>query len=173
MEGNYLTSGDLALFSEAKYGRMGGYEGCGYGYHRRDGMAATGIGLAAGLGGSGFIWRYRYWLWIEPGFKGTRPRCRERSLRQCKGYRHPRPDSSGRTSEPRELAKLSCSVHHSVHRRSYRCGSVLRSWSECGRDSGSTGLERSCQWQWKKRPGLSAACCPLPTRNALPLQYLR
>lgn len=33
MEGNYLTSGDLALFSEAKYGRMVGYEGCGYGYH--------------------------------------------------------------------------------------------------------------------------------------------
>lgn len=55
MEGmNYLTSGDLALFSEAKTGKMAGYEGYGYG-HRRDGMAATGIGLAAGLGGAALI----------------------------------------------------------------------------------------------------------------------
>ena len=32
-------------------------DGCcgGYGYHRRDGMAATGIGLAAGLGGAALI----------------------------------------------------------------------------------------------------------------------
>lgn len=56
MEGmNYLTSGDLALFSEAKYGgRAGVYDGycCG---HRRDGMAATGIGLAAGLGGAALL----------------------------------------------------------------------------------------------------------------------
>lgn len=54
MEGNYLTSGDLALFSEAKYGKSGGYDGYCYG-HRRDGMAATGIGLAAGLGGAALI----------------------------------------------------------------------------------------------------------------------
>lgn len=54
MEGNYLTSGDLALFSEAKSGKMGGYDYPCYG-HRRDGMAATGIGLAAGLGGAALI----------------------------------------------------------------------------------------------------------------------
>lgn len=51
---NYLTSGDLALFSEAKYGKSAGYDGYCYG-HRRDGMAATGIGLAAGLGGAALI----------------------------------------------------------------------------------------------------------------------
>lgn len=54
MEGNYLTSGDLALFSEAKYGKSSGYDGYCYG-HRRDGMAATGIGLAAGLGGAALL----------------------------------------------------------------------------------------------------------------------
>lgn len=47
MEGNYLTSGDLALFSEAKYGKMGGYDGCGYGYHRGHGAATTGVALGA------------------------------------------------------------------------------------------------------------------------------
>lgn len=56
MEGNYLTSGDLALMENHR----GGY---GYGYgdfyggccgHGR-GMAATGIGLAAGLGGGALI----------------------------------------------------------------------------------------------------------------------
>lgn len=48
MEGNYLTSGDLALFSEAKNSRMGGYcgDGCGYGYHRH-GTATTGVALGA------------------------------------------------------------------------------------------------------------------------------
>lgn len=55
MEGNYLTSGDLALFSEAKSGgKSYGYDGYCYG-HRRDGMAATGIGLAAGLGSAALI----------------------------------------------------------------------------------------------------------------------
>ena len=54
MEGNYLTSGDLAMWDTARTSRAGNYYGdgygCGYG-HRRDGMAATGIGLgAAGLG---------------------------------------------------------------------------------------------------------------------------
>ena len=50
---NYLTSGDLALI-ENRRGNYGYMDGCcgGYGYHRRDGMAATGIGLAAGLGGA-------------------------------------------------------------------------------------------------------------------------
>ena len=53
---NYLTSGDLALI-ENKRGNYGYMDGCcgGYGYHRRDGMAATGIGLAAGLGGAALI----------------------------------------------------------------------------------------------------------------------
>lgn len=53
---NYLTSGDLALI-ENRRGNFGYMDGCcgGYGYHRRDGMAATGIGLAAGLGGAALI----------------------------------------------------------------------------------------------------------------------
>ena len=48
---NYLTAGDLALI-ENRRGYGYGECGYGYGYHRRDGMAATGIGLAAGLGGA-------------------------------------------------------------------------------------------------------------------------
>lgn len=53
---NYLTSGDLALI-ENRRGNYGYMDGCcgGYGYHRRDGMSATGIGLAAGLGGAALI----------------------------------------------------------------------------------------------------------------------
>ena len=53
---NYLTSGDPALI-ENRRGNYGYMDGCcgGYGYHRRDGMAATGIGLAAGLGGAALI----------------------------------------------------------------------------------------------------------------------
>lgn len=51
MEGNYLTAGDLALIENRR----------GYGYgdehcHRGGrGMAATGIGLAAGLGGGALL----------------------------------------------------------------------------------------------------------------------
>lgn len=52
MEKDYLTSGDLAMWDTARTGRRGYDEGCGYYGHRRDGMAATGIGLAAGLGGA-------------------------------------------------------------------------------------------------------------------------
>ena len=52
MEGNYLTAGDLALIENR---RDYGY-GDGYGYHQGGrGMAATGIGLAAGLGGAALI----------------------------------------------------------------------------------------------------------------------
>lgn len=52
MEGNYLTAGDLALIENRRgyYGNEGGY--C----HREGrGMAATGIGLAAGLGGGALL----------------------------------------------------------------------------------------------------------------------
>ena len=50
MEGNFLTAGDLALIENRR-----GY-GEGYGYHQGGrGMAATGIGLAAGLGGAALI----------------------------------------------------------------------------------------------------------------------
>lgn len=53
---NYLTAGDLALIENRRCNAMGyGECGCGYGYHRRDGMAATGIGLAAGLGGAALL----------------------------------------------------------------------------------------------------------------------
>lgn len=53
---NYLTAGDLALIENRRnYGGYGYGDGCGCGYHRRDGMAATGIGLAAGLGGAALI----------------------------------------------------------------------------------------------------------------------
>lgn len=58
MEGNYLTSGDLALFSEAKSHHSNGYDGCYGDYgHRRGayGTATTGIGLAAGLGGGALL----------------------------------------------------------------------------------------------------------------------
>ena len=51
MEGNYLTSGDLALMESRRYYGGGDYYGHGHG----KGMAATGIGLAAGLGGGALI----------------------------------------------------------------------------------------------------------------------
>jgi hypothetical protein len=47
MEGNYLTSGDLALIENRR-----GYD---YGYKGGRGMAATGIGLGAGLGGGALL----------------------------------------------------------------------------------------------------------------------
>lgn len=56
MEGNYLTSGDLAMWEVRN--RNFGYpcDGYGHGYgHNRNGMAATGIGLGAGLGGAALI----------------------------------------------------------------------------------------------------------------------
>lgn len=57
MEGNYLTSGDLAMWDTARTSRAGNFYGDGgYGcYGRRNGMAATGIGLAAGLGGGALL----------------------------------------------------------------------------------------------------------------------
>ena len=52
MEGNYLTPGDLALIES----RRGYGYGDGYGCHKGGrGMAATGIGLAAGLGGGALL----------------------------------------------------------------------------------------------------------------------
>lgn len=53
--GDTLTSGDLAMWDTARTSRAGNYYGDGCGYHRRDGMAATGIGLAAGLGGGALL----------------------------------------------------------------------------------------------------------------------
>lgn len=60
MEGNFLTSGDLAMWDTARTSRAGNYygDGCGYGYgHHRGayGAATTGIGLAAGLGGAALL----------------------------------------------------------------------------------------------------------------------
>lgn len=62
MEGNYLTSGDLAMWDTARTSRAGnwygGYGDCGYGHgygYHRNGMAATGIGLGAGLGGGALL----------------------------------------------------------------------------------------------------------------------
>ncbi len=59
MEGNYITSGDLAMWDTARTSRAGNYygEGCGYYGHRRGayGAATTGIGLAAGLGGAALL----------------------------------------------------------------------------------------------------------------------
>lgn len=53
MEGNYITSGDLAMWDTARTSRAGNFygEGYGYGYHRHNGTATTGVALgAAGLG---------------------------------------------------------------------------------------------------------------------------
>lgn len=59
MEGNYITSGDLAMWDTARTSRAGNYygEGCGYyGHHRGAyGTATTGVGLAAGLGGGALL----------------------------------------------------------------------------------------------------------------------
>ena len=53
---NYLTSGDLALIENRRGWNNGCYYGGDYGhYHQRNGMAATGIGLAAGLGGAALL----------------------------------------------------------------------------------------------------------------------
>lgn len=55
MEGNYLTAGELALIDQRRgYGY--GYDGgCGYGHKGMSRGAATGIGLAAGLGGAALL----------------------------------------------------------------------------------------------------------------------
>lgn len=50
MDGNYLTPGDLALIENRR-----GYCGDYYHGHRGNGMAATGIGIGAGLGGAALI----------------------------------------------------------------------------------------------------------------------
>lgn len=59
MEGNFLTSGDLAMWDTARTSRAGNYYepyGCGYGHHRGAyGTATTGVGLAAGLGGGALL----------------------------------------------------------------------------------------------------------------------
>lgn len=53
MEGNYLTSGDLAMWESAYTGRRGvDYDSCP---RHRGGAATTGIGLAAGLGGGALL----------------------------------------------------------------------------------------------------------------------
>ena len=53
---NYLTAGDLALIENRRDWNNGCYYGGDYGhYHQRNGMAATGIGLAAGLGGAALL----------------------------------------------------------------------------------------------------------------------
>ena len=56
MEGNYLTSGDLALIENRRgyYGHDGYCDGYSRGY-RRDAAGITGIGLAAGLGGGALL----------------------------------------------------------------------------------------------------------------------
>lgn len=51
MDGNYLTAGDLALIENR---RGYGYDG-GYCHKGSRGMAATGIGLGAGLGGAALV----------------------------------------------------------------------------------------------------------------------
>lgn len=55
MDGNYLTAGDLALIENHRRGW--GFEGgcCGHDFRQKNGMAATGVGLAAGLGGGALL----------------------------------------------------------------------------------------------------------------------
>lgn len=54
---NFLTSGDLALIENHRgYNHYGyNYGGCAYPYHQKNGMAATGVALGAGLGGAALI----------------------------------------------------------------------------------------------------------------------
>jgi hypothetical protein len=51
MDSQYLTSGDLALLEQ----KRGIYDGDEYRSHRGRGMAATGLGLACGLGGGALL----------------------------------------------------------------------------------------------------------------------
>lgn len=51
MDGNFVTTGDLALIESR---RNGGYGDC-YPRHKGNGMAATGLALGAGLGGAALI----------------------------------------------------------------------------------------------------------------------
>lgn len=53
MDEKFLTAGELALIDQRRgfgYGYGGGCD-----YHHKNGMAATGIGLAAGLGGAALL----------------------------------------------------------------------------------------------------------------------
>lgn len=51
---NFLTSGDLALI-ENRRGYGYGYNDCGHYGHNKNGMAATGVALGAGLGGAALV----------------------------------------------------------------------------------------------------------------------
>ena len=51
---NFLTSGDLALI-ENRRGYGYGYNECGHYGHNKNGMAATGVALGAGLGGAALV----------------------------------------------------------------------------------------------------------------------
>ena len=56
MEGNYLTAGELALIEQRGRGYNYGHDGyCDYGHRKMSSGAATGIGLAAGLGGGALL----------------------------------------------------------------------------------------------------------------------
>ena len=57
MEGNYLTAGELALIEQRGRGYNYGHDGyCDYGHRgKMSNGAATGIGLAAGLGGGALL----------------------------------------------------------------------------------------------------------------------
>ena len=79
MEADYLTSGDLAMWESNRH--------C---YKHRDGMAATGIGLAAGLGGGAL-------LLAAAGIWGINQASKARSEGASKGHRHPRSDAAPRT----------------------------------------------------------------------------
>lgn len=54
---NFLTSGDLALIENHRgYNHYGyNYGGCAYPFHQKNGMAATGVALGAGLGGAALV----------------------------------------------------------------------------------------------------------------------
>jgi hypothetical protein len=54
MEGNYLTTGDLAMWDASRSQRYYPYEGC-YQHKGGRGTATTAIGLAAGLGGGALL----------------------------------------------------------------------------------------------------------------------
>ena len=156
MEGNYLTSGDLAMWDTARTGRHY-YDDCGggYGCGRRGGAAATGIGLG---------------IRDEPSVEGPLQGCGECRHRQPESNRHSGRTRARRAPVARGLAESACPHHDAVRRCPHRCGSRCRiERIGYGRGSGVASEWR----QHAQRSGVPAARGVVSAGNAVPLQHLR